>query len=486
MIELREDQDDVRNKLRVALRQHQAVLVYAPTGFGKTVLASALAKAIFEKNKRFIFCVHRVDLITQTAKTFTNFGIPFSYIAAGYHFNPHHRIYIASIPTLRNRLGKIPADYVVVDEAHLSIAAGWAKIANHYKDQGARLIGLTGSPKRLDGKPLGDVWQTMVFGPSVRWLIDRGHLSKYRAFSPQGLDLSAVHHDKAKNDYNSSELDDLYAGKAVLSNTVSLWKKYAAGTRTIAFAPSVRTAHLLAEQFREQGVMAVGLDGETQHGDRRQAFIGFADRQIEVIVNCSLFCEGFDLAAQVDRDVTIETVLDTAPSKSLAKVLQKWGRSLRKKPKPAVILDCVGGFAAHGFPDDERNWSLDGSDTTEVSVKICPQCAYAHRPAPRCPECDFVYPVASREMGEGRKLLEVEADLEEIDVDALRALRDAGTDRQAEQTAANILRYGSSVDVSVKRRLGQLLDQATAKGFRSPEKWAAQVLTSEIARQRRG
>ena len=95
MITLREDQEDVRTKLRVALRSSSSVLVFAPTGFGKTVLAAALIKLIFDASKRVIFCVHRVDLIVQTAKTFEKFGIPFSYIAAGHHYNPYHRVYIA-------------------------------------------------------------------------------------------------------------------------------------------------------------------------------------------------------------------------------------------------------------------------------------------------------------------------------------------------------------------------------------------------------
>jgi DNA repair protein RadD len=463
MITLRDDQEAVRSKLRVALRSSASVLTFAPTGFGKTVLAAALIKLIFEAGKRVIFCVHRVDLITQTAKTFEKFDIPFSYIAAGYHFNPYHRIWIASIATLKNRLGKIPADYVMVDEAHLSAAAGWSAVALHYKEAGARLIGYTGSPERLDGKPLGDVWDEMVMGPSVRWLIDNGHLSSYRAYSPAGLDLSGVH--TRGGEFVSSEIDEIMSGKAVLAGAVKHWKKYAAGKRTIAFAPSVARAEQLAAEFRENGVSAVALDGETPQSERRAAFIDFADRRVDLIVNCQLFCEGFDLAAQVDRDVTIEAVLDYAPTQSLARVLQKWGRGLRKKPEPAVLLDLVGGFARHGFPDDEREWSLEGRKKTgrEVEASICPSCFAAHRPAPKCPDCGFAYPVKSREaVGQGRMLGEVDGVLEEVDPDAIRRKR------VAEQTKA--------------RSLEELVKLATARGYKSPDKWAAHVFTARAAK----
>lgn len=463
MITLRPDQEEVRAKLRVALRSHASVLTFAPTGFGKTVLAGALFKLIFEAGKRLIFCVHRVDLITQTAKTFERFGIPFSYIAAGYHFNPHHRIYIASIATLKNRLGKIPADYVFVDEAHLSIASGWAKVANHYKGEGAKLIGLTGSPERLDGKPLGDVWDTMVMGPSVRWLIENGHLSRYRAFSPAGLDMSGLH--TRNGDYVQAELDSLMSGKAVLSNAVKHWRALAPGKRTIAFSPSVESAERLALEFRNAGIMAVALDGNTAQPDRRAAFNGFADRQIDVIVNCQLFCEGFDLAAQVDRPVTIECVLDNSPTQSLARHLQKHGRGLRQDGTgvPHVLLDMVGGFARLGLPDDDRDWSLEGRQKTkrEMELLVCPECFAVHKPAPKCPECAHVYQRKPVAVG-GREIDEVEGELQEVDVAAIRR------ERMREQSEAETL--------------DDLIKLGTSRGYKRPEKWAAHIYTARQAK----
>lgn len=461
-IVLRLDQEDVRTKLRIALRNSTAVLTFAPTGFGKTVLAAKLTELILNAGKRVVFGVHRVDLITQTAKTFAKAGVPFSYVAAGYPYNPSHRVFIASIPTLRNRLGKVPADYFMIDEAHLSAAAGWAECANHYKASGAKLIGYTGSPERLDGKPLKGVWDTMVMGPSVRSLIDQGHLSRYRAFSPAGLDLSGIH--TRGGEYVSSEIDDLMSGKAVLSNAVKHWRSYAAGKRTIAFAPSVARSEQLAAEFRGKGIMAVALDGNTPHDQRRAAFLGFADRQIDVIVNCQLFCEGFDLAAQVDRDVTVEAVLDYAPTQSLARHLQKYGRGLRKKPDPAILLDLVGGFGRLGLPDEDREWSLEGraKKDREISLLCCPKCFAMHEPMPACPDCGLVYPTQQRESFGGRQVGEVDGELEEVDVEALRR------QRRQEQGRA--------------QTLDDLVKLATARGYKSPEKWAAHVFTSRQAK----
>lgn len=455
-------QEQLRVDLRMALRSSASVLAYSPTGSGKTNLAAMLIQILAASGKRVLFLVHRVDLLRQTAGTFDQFNIPYSYIAAGHHHNVYRKVNIASIPTLANRLGKYPADYVFVDEAHLSASGGWAKTINHYKEQGAKIIGLTGSPIRLDGKPLGDVWDTMVLGPSTRWLIENGFLSRYKAYAPAGVDLTGVH--TRAGDYVPAEIDEIMAGKAVLSGAVRHWKKLAAGKRTIAFAPSIARSEQLAAEFRANGVMAVHVDGNTRQEDRRAAFEGFADRQIDVLTNCLLWTEGFDLAAQVGRACTIECVLDYSPTQSIARHLQKYGRGLRADGgEPHILLDMVGGFARLGLPDEEREWTLDGKATgkpkgkQEERVKFCPSCFAAHDPAPVCPSCGHVYEVT------GRKIGEVDGEMVEIDQEAVRQ------QRVIEQAQA--------------RSLEDLIRLATARGYKSPEKWAAHVFTARSAKQ---
>lgn len=450
-------QEELRGSMRVAARKYQSILAYGPTGVGKTNLSAAIIETLFRNGKRVLFLVHRQDLIQQTAKTFQKFNIPFSYIASGYHYNPYHRVFIASIPTLKNRLGKYPADWVFVDEAHLSASAGWSKTIAHYKETGAKIMGLSGSIERLDGKPLGDVWETLVLGPSPRWLIDNGFLSRYRAFAPAGVDLSGVH--TRGGDYVASEIDELMAGRAVLAGAVRHWRKYAVGKRTIAFTPSIKRAEDLAAEFRANGIMAVSIDGNTPREERTRAFNAFADGDIQVITSVNLFCEGFDLAAQVDRDVTVEAVLLYRPTQSLALHLQQIGRALRKKPEPAIILDLVGNLARLGLPDDDREWSLEGraKKDREVEVAQCPMCFASHAPARTCPECGYEYPVLKREPGEGRVLDEIEGELEEIDVNAIRE------QRKREQGQA--------------KSLEDLVRLATARGYKSPERWAARIYT---------
>lgn len=422
-----------------------------------------LIAAIVGAGKRAMFAVHRDALIKQTATTFDGHGLFYSYVSAGYHHNPYAPTQIASITTLQNRLGRYPVDYLFVDEAHLSASAGWSRTVEHYKAAGTKIIGLTGSPERLDGKPLGAIWDTLILGPSTRWLIENGFLAQYRAFAPAGVDLSGVH--TRGGDYVQSEIDEIMSGRAVLAGAVRHWRKYAQGYRTIAFAPSVNRCEQLAAEFRASGVNAVALDGNTPRNIQRQAFMDFADRKVDVLVNCQLFTEGFDLSAQVGRDVVIEAVLDYAPTQSLARHLQKHGRGLRKDSKPHILLDLVGGFSRLGLPDDEREWSLDGRHKEKRSaagaepIRICETCFGAYRPAPICPHCQAAY------QAKERKVEEVEGDLEEIDVASFRR------HQQIEQAKAT--------------ELEDLVRLATSRGYKHPQKWAAHIYTARMAKQQR-
>jgi len=363
----------------------------------------------------------------------------------------------------------IKADYVFVDEAHLSMSDGWAKVANHYKEQGAKIIGLTGSPERLDGRPLGDLFDTMVMGPSLRWLIDNGFLQRYRAFSPAGID-AAMFRMKA-GQFVEKEIEQIMLGKAVVANAVKHWKKLASGLRTIGFTTSVKAAQAYADDFNAAGVRAVALDSDTPPEERRAAFIKFANREIDIIFNCRLFCEGFDLSAQVDMDVTIECVLDCAPTMSLARFLQKHGRGLRRDGTdvPHILLDMVGGFALHGMPDDDRIWSLEGrpkGTKQEVTNMTCPECFATHAAAFCCAECGYEYPAAAADKpaaaAKARQLEEVEVEMEEIDIEAKRRKR-----REDQYKAKTLL---------------ELVEFAKTQGYTHPEAWAAKVHTSRVAK----
>jgi hypothetical protein len=263
----------------------------------------------------------------------------------------------------------------------------------------------------------------MVCGPSIRWLIDNKRLSEYRAFAPSRLDLSAIKIEAG--DYNKGQLaDKMESDRVLIGNGVEYYKKYAMGKLGVTFGVSIRHSNLLAEAYRAAGVPAMHIDGKTPDDERRRIARAFAKREILQLCNVDLLTFGYDLAsASGIKGVTIECMNDDAPTKSLAKQMQKWGRMFRMKDEPALLFDRANNLLEHGLPCDERAWTLadrktsGGGGERSVPVKSCDKCFYCHHPAPSCPSCGYVYPV------EYREIKEVEGELSEIEIKARRKKR---------------------------------------------------------------
>lgn len=423
-ITLRPHQTDLITNTRQAMAQHKSVLLYMAPGGGKTVVAAYMAKGVQDKGKRAIFACHRDAILNQTAKTFDQFGIDYGYIAAGYP-ESDKSVYVASIDTLRKRV--IDTDMLVIDECHGAGARTWDTLITHYRDAGSYIIGLSGSPCRLDGKPLRAAFECMVMGPQPRWLIDNGYLSEYRAYSAKRYDLSGLH--TRDGDYVQAELDERFNRPSIIGDAVDTWRQYADGLRTVVYAFSIKHSYAVVEAFNAAGIPASHMDGNTPKKEQRRIIEAFADGGIKVLSSVEILTTGFDLSAQVGRDVPIEAVSLLRPTQSLALAVQMMGRGLRYKPYPAVILDHAGVIATHGLPCQDREWSLDGHVASKkagegvIATCICQECFAVFRPSYACPFCEAV-----REI-DGRKIDIKEGELAEVDI---MAARQAEIDAQSE------------------------------------------------------
>ena len=421
MIQLREDQSEAVARLRASLRSHQSVMFQAACGFGKTVVAGHIAQGAHRKSKRVIFCVHRLELIEQTSRTFTAFGIPHGFIAAGFNPDPFCSVQIASADTLRRRRSWLNCHLFVPDEAHLWAADTRAGMIEEAKSYGAKIIGLSATPQRLDGRPLSPLFNDMVEGPTTAWLIENGRLSRYKAFAPVRPDMSGLH--VRAGDYVTAELDDRFNKPTVIGDAIATWKQRAAGLRTLAFAFSRKHGAALNDAYNRGGISAVYIDGENTSQERRDRIGQFADGGAKVLVSVGLLVDGFDLSSQVGRDVPVEAVALLRPTASLPLAKQMLGRALRPKPNPAVIMDHVNLLAQHGLPDDEVAWSLEGRDSKSrassptVALSICEKCFFTGRPFKVCPECGHAAEVV------GRQVEEVDGQLNELDLELIRRAR---------------------------------------------------------------
>jgi superfamily II DNA or RNA helicase len=457
MIELFPDQLTFVDGLRDAFRNHQSVMGCAATGFGKTVTSAYIAKSATERKKRVIFSVHRDNLLTQTSGTFNDFRIPHGFIASGMPYHRDTYLHVASILTLQRRLDKIePPDLLVIDEAHLAMAKGWKTVADYFRARGTKVLGNSASPQRLDGKSLRDLFDTMVMGPEVRWLMDNGRLSDYEYYAPDVPDMSTIR--KQMGDYDQRTAGELMDKPKLIGSVVANYKRLAMGRRTVCFCINVRHSLNTVAEFIANGVPAAHIDGNTPSGERKRILNDFADGKILVLCNVELVTTGFDLSAQVGRDVPVECVILCRPTMSLALFVQMVGRALRRKAYPAIILDHAGNSLRHGFPDDPRYWNLDGDEVTPTGPRegppppvTCTGCyRQVRRPAPsHCPHC------GKRLMAEAKPIVVAEGDLV-LQTDDLKAA----------------IRFTRAQEERDAKTLQELVALGAQRGYASPQTWA--------------
>ena len=167
MLELRQYQTD----LVAAVEDHDRPLIVLPTGAGKTLVASEIIR---RSSGTVLFVAHRRELVHQAVAKLADFDVHAGVILAG-HDNTAGRVQVASIQTLWARCflhsqPRPPANLIFIDEAHHAAAETYRRLIAAYP--GAKIIGMTATPCRRDGRGLGDIFSAIVEGPQVAELID--------------------------------------------------------------------------------------------------------------------------------------------------------------------------------------------------------------------------------------------------------------------------------------------------------------------------
>jgi len=397
---LRPYQTDVVAEIEQAIAAGQKkLLLVAPTGSGKTVVFCEIIKRYVEQHKTVLVLAHRREIIQQTSAKLRANGISNGIIQAGIDPRPMASVQVASVLTLwmrcvRNKIIPLPpADLLIVDECHHATAMTWRTLIAAYPD--AVLIGTTATPCRGDGRGLGGIFTVMLQTPQVAELIEQGYLVKSRVYAPVDPDLRGI--TVRNGDYAENELADRMDRAKLIGDIVTHWHKYGERRKTVAFAVNVAHSIHLRDEFVGSGVRAEHIDGSTPKPERDDALARLASGETEVIVNCMVLTEGWDMPE-------VGCCVLARPTKKMGLFRQMIGRVLRPADgKPdAIILDHSGAIFQHGLPEDFVEWTLDTDrravapahqarlDRKVHSLVDCPQCQALRMGGKPCPNCGFL------------------------------------------------------------------------------------------------
>jgi DNA repair protein RadD len=394
MLNLREYQLEANRDVWRAFKEVQAVLLQAPTGAGKTISGAHLIAMRREHAKeRVLVLAHRREIVAQTLTKLADADIEAGIIMADHAPMQWLDVQVASIDTLwarRKQQGFPEAGLLVVDEVHRAGSDRHLAIIDHYKQSGAKVLGLTATPIRTDGFGLGNIFDRMVRTPDMPWLIDHGYLVPvdYRVgIIPDvtGVKLTA-------GEYNKAQLEAVMNATVLIGDIVDNWKRYACDRRTMVFASGVAHSIHLMNQFKAAGVKAVHIDGETDNSIRDRVFAEINSGETQVICNAMVYVEGTDIPC-------IDCIVDAAPSKSIIKYLQSGGRGMRPftGKRNLQYHDHSGNVYRHGRLELPRDWELakgkeqvehldEQRKKTEKVQITCQQCGFMHN-KPICPRC---------------------------------------------------------------------------------------------------
>lgn len=429
-MELRPYQLNVIHRTREAFSEgSKRPLVVLPCGAGKTVCFAYMARNHVQKNPNNVvwFMVHRRELIDQTLDTFSRMNLDMTNIQVG------------MVQSYKKMKGK--PSLIIFDEAHHSTANTWKRIIE--ENNQVPLIGLTATPARMNGDPLGNIFDNLVIGPQPEELIKQGFLSEFDYYAPK-LNINESAFVIKGGDYDQMAVTEEFE-KAKIYGDIS--KHIDLNRKTIIYSPSIKFSKELCERI--PGV--VHFDGGTPKEERDRIVKDFRDGKIRILSNVDLIGEGFDVP-------DCDTIMLLRPTRSLTLYIQQSMRGLRpSQNKRAIIYDFVGNVFRHGFPTEDREWTLEQKiklrNNTEFKDILVRQCGHCYRiykgTQAECPYC-------KHNNGKTRKQIEEEqqADLEKI---------------------TEVKRKEERREQGMAKSLGELIAIGHKRGYKNPVFWAKQI-----------
>jgi superfamily II DNA or RNA helicase len=304
------------------------LLFQLPTGGGKTIIFSEIAKRFIEKfNRKVLILTHRIELGKQTSNVLTEAGITNKIINSEVKQLPqqsHYQSFIALVETLNNRLqdnDQFIEDIglVIVDEAHNN---SFRKIFHYFKD--VNILGVTATPLSSNKKlPLYQTYQSLIVGESISNLITQGYLCEGQTFS-YDVNLSSLRVGN-NGEFTVGSHEQLYSQVIMQSKLIDAYEELGKGKKTLIFNAGILTSRSVYEAFKTKGYPVRHLDSTFSDKERVETLEWFRKTKDGILTSVSILTTGFD-------EPEVEVIFLNRATKSLTLYHQMIGRGSRVLP----------------------------------------------------------------------------------------------------------------------------------------------------------
>lgn len=415
-----------------------AVVLTSPTGGGKTVMA----RQIIHRYKPAAMFTNRRMLFTQLGEVLEADGLAVGRVASGYEGSSCADVQLCMIPTVDYRMaspGWAPpeADIVLVDEAHNDKGPRVQRIVAHYRERGATVIGMTGTPVDI-GHIYTDGLIVAGKNSELRKTDPPAHVPAI-TYAPSEIEKDLIRKVKVNAREEGFATDEIR--QVVFGSIIESYRKLnPQGLPAILFAPGVAESRWMAQQFYAQGISAAHIDGariwingeEMPSSEEARADVKarVANGEIRIVCNRFVLREGIDIPE-------LSHCIFATPFGGLTSYLQAGGRVIRGCASvgktSAIIQDHGGNWHRHGSLNADREWDVDKTDAEILSERqermrqekgedvpepiVCPACAAIRLSGPQCRKCGHM---ASRSV---RTIIQADGSLRNMGGDIYRPRR---------------------------------------------------------------
>jgi len=335
---------------------HYNLLYQLPTGGGKTVIFSEIARKYIQRtHHKVLILTHRIELCKQTSNMLTEFEVENKIIDSSVKEvtnEDNFTCFVAMVETLNNRIKEEKADIediglVIVDEAHYN---SFRKLFKHFEK--CFILGVTATPLSSNiNLPMREIYNDLIVGEKISSLIEKGFLAEATTYS-FNVNLSSLKIG-ANGDYTVKSSEELYSKNIMQSKLVNAYENTSLGKKTLIFNNGIHTSRHVYELFKVAGYKIKYIDNTNSKEERRHILDWFKNTPDAILTSVGILTTGFD-------EPTIDAIIINRATKSLALYFQMIGRGSRviEKKEEFSVIDLGNNVSRFGLWTDDIDWHL--------------------------------------------------------------------------------------------------------------------------------